>query len=280
MSMHHRFSAVAFLALFLVPACSGEGEQQRASEVAQSGALLQGSAGSVGGGVAQQAVTSSGHDLHGYEPPALETLGGEFSLVDASGAAFTEKEFLGNWSLVYLGYMECQEACPIAMATLPWAAERLREDGLPARAVFIDINAPRLDDATGGLHHAVLQTASGLGDAHSTHAIPATLASKPATGPEIRRRALAVWGKNIDDDMAVLSGTRKQVLAAMRIFQTRAETNMMPSAEASHRINHTTHVYIVDPQAKVVGLLYHYSTLDEMTSAVKKLAESAHTTSH
>jgi len=278
--MKHSCSVATIFFALAVSACSGDAAPLLATEVDQSPPVQGQAIASSSAGAARQATGSSGHGLHDYEPPPLETLGGEFSLIDVSGAAFTNTDFLGAWSLVYLGYMECQQACPVVMATLPGAVGRLRAEGLPAKAVFIDINAPRLDDPTGGLRHSVVEAVNGNGGSHATHSSAPVPESKSLTGPEVRRVALAAWGKNIDKNMLVLSGTRKQVLTAMRIFQTRAETNMMPSNEPGHRINHTTHVYIIDPEGKVAGLLYYDSTPDEMVSAVKKLANAGHAGLH
>ena len=201
--------------------------------------------------------------MHGYTTPPLQTLGGAFELVEATkGVPYTEKDLRGSWSLVYFGYMECQEACPIALKTMPAAVARLNAAGIATKAVFIDINAPRLDDMTGGMGH----------EGHDAHR-SGNPDAMPMTGPEIRRAALARWGPGIAPGMTFLSGTRKQVIAANKAFQSRVEAAMMKNEEPIHHINHTTTIYVMDPQGQVAGLVYHSDPVQVMTDAVKALAK-------
>ncbi|MEQ1780328.1 MAG: SCO family protein [Hyphomonadaceae bacterium] len=209
--------------------------------------------------------------MHGYATPALQSLGGAFELVEATkGVPYTEKDLRGSWSLVYFGYMECQEACPIALKTLPAAVARLSAAGIPTKAVFIDINAPRLDDMTGGMGHE--GHAAQPSGSHGGHG-GGNADSKPMTGPDIRRAELANWGPAIAPGMTFLSGTRKQVIAANKAFQSRVEAAMMKNEEPIHHINHTTTIYLMDPQARVAGLVYHSDPVQVMTDAVKALAK-------
>jgi cytochrome oxidase Cu insertion factor (SCO1/SenC/PrrC family) len=73
--------------------------------------------------------------------------------------------------------------------------------------------------------------------------------------------------------MIVLTGTRKQVLAANRAYQSRVEAAMMKNpAESIHHINHTTTIYLQDPQGRIRGLAYHSDPVAAMVDAVKLLA--------
>lgn len=212
-----------------------------------------------------------GHGLH-YEAPPLETLGGKFDLVNVSdGKLFTDQDLKGAWSLIYLGYMECLEACPIALKSMPVAVKEINAAGIPARAIFIDINAPRLDDMTGAMGH-------GAGESHA-RAAAADLASgghgdhgAGVTGPEIRRRAIKEWAKTYDPSIVMLAGSRKQLLQAKRIFLTRVEQTMMPTKEVIHHLNHTTTIYVMNPEGRVTGLLYHSDSSKQMVQTVKELA--------
>lgn len=212
-----------------------------------------------------------GHGGHGYDMPALETLGGAFELVEATkGQPYTEKDLKGSWSLVYFGYMECQEACPIALKTMPAAVAKLNAAGIAAKAVFIDINAPRLDDMTGGMGHDGHAGAQPAAGGHAGHGD----AAKPKTGPEIRSAALATWGPAHAPGMTFLSGSRKQILAANKAFQSRVEAAMMKNEEPIHHINHTTTIFVMDPQARVAGVVYHSDPVQVMADAVSKLAKA------
>jgi cytochrome oxidase Cu insertion factor (SCO1/SenC/PrrC family) len=75
--------------------------------------------------------------------------------------------------------------------------------------------------------------------------------------------------------MIFLAGTRKQVLGANKAYQSRVEAAMMKNpAESIHHINHTTTIYLQDPQGRVRGLAYHSDSVGAMVDAVKKLAST------
>ncbi len=225
---------------------------------------------------APPADDATGHGGHEYRPPDLAELGGEFQLLDIRGKPFSDADLRGGWSLVYLGYMECQEACPIALASLPAAVQKLSGHGISARTVFIDINAPRLDDTTGGAAHGV----AGSPGSHGAHG-GGHQGSHPGdhaamTGPDIRRLALAEWGKDLDQEIVILSGTRKQTSTAQRLFQARIESSMLRKEAMGHQLNHTTNVYVVNPEGQVAGLLYHDTSVSEMVAKVRELASAEH----
>ena len=128
---------------------------------------------------------------------------------------------------------------------------------------------PRLDDPSDGLMHGSGHEAGQVTSATSTHGHKvATL-----TGPEICCRAIAARGPTIDFDMIVLTGTRKQVLAANKANQSRVEAAMMKNpAESIHHINHNTTIYREDPQGRIRGLASHSDPVATMVDAVKVLA--------
>lgn len=52
-----------------------------------------------------------------------------FELVAADGSAFTPAQLRGRWSLVFFGYANCPDICPVTMSVLGNAARRLEADG-------------------------------------------------------------------------------------------------------------------------------------------------------
>jgi cytochrome oxidase Cu insertion factor (SCO1/SenC/PrrC family) len=257
-------------------ACSSEGAAVQTAAAAGVHAAAAPHA-SATGHSAPDGKRQSGHDTHSYVAPDITQMTGGFELVNAkTGATFTEKDLLGSWTLLYLGYIECLEACPIAMASMPQAVDRLNAMGVAAKAVFIDINAPRLDDVSGGGAHT-----KTLAGAHASspdaHAGAAKLPVNElqVTGPEIRRQAIAAWGENQDPDVILLSGSRKQVMDAGRLFKSRAEQTMMPTKEAIHHINHTTYIYALNPKGDVAVLLYHSDSPQLIVDEVVEVSKAA-----
>ena len=53
----------------------------------------------------------------------------QFSLVDQSGAPFTEESLRGRWSLVFFGFTHCPDICPATLQQLAIARSRVLADG-------------------------------------------------------------------------------------------------------------------------------------------------------
>jgi len=66
-------------------------------------------------------------------PAQTEAVGGPFTLVDDTGKTVTDRDYRGQWLLVYFGYTRCPDACPTALAHI---ANALAELG-PKRAGLI-----------------------------------------------------------------------------------------------------------------------------------------------
>jgi protein SCO1/2 len=99
---------------------------------------------------------------------------GDFTLSDASGRPFTQRELAGAPALVFFGFTHCPDVCPTTLLKLAQVRKRAAIPGL--RVVFISID-PQRDTApvVGGYVHAFDPTFQGLtGD-------PAAIARLAAT---------------------------------------------------------------------------------------------------
>ena len=136
-------------ALIAIAACSGQSSPQATGEALAG----QAAEAAIDPRAGQVVGEREGHGDHeAYSPKAIASLGGKFELIEATrGAPFTEADLLGEWALVYFGYIECLEACPIALQSMPAAVDTLRSEGICAKPVFVDINAPLLDYPPAGL---------------------------------------------------------------------------------------------------------------------------------
>lgn len=277
-------AAMSTAAVAVLAACSQEAAVV-ASSVHAEGHASAASHDDAADHAAPTAERVSGHGTHDYVAPDITQMNGAFELVNAkTGGAFTQNDLRGSWTLLYMGYIECLEACPIAMASIPQAVDKLNAMGISTKAVFIDINAPRLDDLSGGVGHTATDAAKSAagasthGSSHgASHGVSGAgdvpINELKVTGPEVRRQAIAKWGEKQDPDVILLSGSRKQVMTAGRLFKSRAEQTMMPTEEAIHHINHTTYIYALNPKGDVVVLLYHSDSpqlmVDEVVAASK-----------
>ena len=68
--------------------------------------------------------------------------GGPFSLVDHHGKTVTDRDFLGQYVLMFFGYTYCPDVCPTAMQTISDALDILgdRPDIVP---VFVSVDTKR-----------------------------------------------------------------------------------------------------------------------------------------
>lgn len=84
------------------------------------------------------------------KPPAVVShgtaeIGGLFELIDVSGVVVTDQSLLGRYSLIYFGYTNCPDVCPLDMNRISMAVEILEEGGglENLQPVFISIDPAR-----------------------------------------------------------------------------------------------------------------------------------------
>ena len=71
------------------------------------------------------------------------SIGGPFSLTGGDGSRVNDREFRGQYLLVFFGYTNCPDLCPAAMNNIAGALAVLKRDAVPVRAVFITIDPVR-----------------------------------------------------------------------------------------------------------------------------------------
>ncbi|MCC5857082.1 MAG: SCO family protein [Ectothiorhodospiraceae bacterium] len=82
--------------------------------------------------------------LHGtYLPGGREVT--EFELVDHDGQTFTREHLKGYWSLLFFGFTNCPDICPMTMLELGQALNLARENGhdTPLRGLFVTVDPAR-----------------------------------------------------------------------------------------------------------------------------------------
>jgi protein SCO1/2 len=67
----------------------------------------------------------------------------DFVLTDETGQPFALSALRGQWVLLTFGYTTCPDVCPVTMAFLRQARERLGEDGEATRVVFVSVDPAR-----------------------------------------------------------------------------------------------------------------------------------------
>jgi protein SCO1/2 len=74
------------------------------------------------------------------EPPAPAA---DFTLIDQTGQPVALSDLRGEWVLLSFGYTTCPDVCPVTMAFLRQARERLGANGAEMRVVFVSVDPER-----------------------------------------------------------------------------------------------------------------------------------------
>jgi protein SCO1 len=88
--------------------------------------------------------------------PLAGRFGGPFALTDHTGRRVTERDFLGQFMLVYFGFTRCTDACPVDMPNLVHALEEIAPLDAHVQPVFVTVDPDDtpalLKDYVGALH--------------------------------------------------------------------------------------------------------------------------------
>lgn len=84
-------------------------------------------------------ATSRVHSLDSCKP-AAESAARPFVLIDHNGEQVSDTDFRGKWLLVYFGFTDCPDACPLSMSNLAAAVRLLGSDANRLRVAFISID--------------------------------------------------------------------------------------------------------------------------------------------
>lgn len=84
-------------------------------------------------------------EVRHLESTGKPLLGGPFDLVDDDGKRKTDKDYLGEYVLLYFGFTYCPDICPTELAKMMAVLETIKKTGsLPSiRPVFITIDPER-----------------------------------------------------------------------------------------------------------------------------------------
>jgi protein SCO1 len=94
------------------------------------------------------ALFSFGGGSHGPGAPVVTTtgqalIGGPFTLTDHTGRRVTEKDYAGQYMLVFFGFTHCPDICPSSLQVLSAALDKLGAKADKVTPLFITIDAER-----------------------------------------------------------------------------------------------------------------------------------------
>jgi protein SCO1/2 len=72
-----------------------------------------------------------------------ERIGGSFQLTDHHGRTVSDTDLRGRFALIFFGYTQCPDVCPMTLLSLTEALELLGHDGDAIQPVFITVDPLR-----------------------------------------------------------------------------------------------------------------------------------------
>ncbi|MES2904845.1 MAG: SCO family protein [Pseudomonadota bacterium] len=201
----------------------------------------------------QRARLAKASNVFGHAQPDPDALGGHFDFATWNGLAVTAADFRDHWSLLYFGYARCKGSCLAVAPNIAAAAKALRQRGVAAKAVFVDLEPPP---------PGMIRLASGH-HGHGQHG------SNWPQRYAMARLALSSGGK-----LDVLTGNRFQLSKATAAFHVLREHVPPRPGEENFSINHGSMIYLIGHDTLVAGYGYHDMPVATMVDLVTRLSKA------
>lgn len=160
--------------------------------------------------------------------------GGEFTLQSHKGRV-SLSDFKGKVVVIYFGFMNCQEACPVSMTTMRRAFKRLSSDELKQiQGIFISID-PKRDTPE--------DLAAFVRDYHPN-----------------------VIG--LVDDKATIKQLAEQ-------YGALADMDVLEGKSVTYTVEHSSRFYMVDREGKLQTTMSHSTTPAELAAKIQQMLQAA-----
>jgi protein SCO1/2 len=83
------------------------------------------------------------HFAQAVEQSTKIEYGGPFELIDQTGHAVTNRDFLGKYMLIYFGYTHCPDICPTSLMRMTGALRQMGERENAIEPIFISVDSLR-----------------------------------------------------------------------------------------------------------------------------------------
>ena len=75
--------------------------------------------------------------------PFTAAIGGPFTLTASDGRTVTDRSYRGKWQLIYFGYTNCPDTCPLALNNIGLALQKLGPGAADLQPLFITVDPKR-----------------------------------------------------------------------------------------------------------------------------------------
>jgi len=182
-------------------------------------------------------------EMQGRTPPqeiqlsqSRVDVGGDFTLIDQTGAIRTQADFAGRYMLIYFGFTYCPDVCPMGLDIMGAAIEQLTastpEKAARLQPLFISID-PQRDT------------------------------------PEALAEYLEYFNRNIIG----LTGSPAQIDQTIRAYRVYAAKvpNQADQAADSYMMDHSSFFYLMDGSNQFVAHFDHATPAEKIAAALGKL---------
>ena len=179
------------------------------------------------------ALAAAACDRGGGEPPLKDArIGGGFTLTDQDGRRVSDRDFAGRYRIVYFGFSHCPDICPVDLALIGQALDRL-EESRPAAArrvqpIFITVDPER-------------------------------------DTPAVLKPYVAAFHPRLIG----LTGTPAEIAAVARKFGI-YHAREAPGAGGGYNVQHSRAVLLFGPQGEPVAILPHEQGAEAMAAELER----------
>lgn len=178
--------------------------------------------------------SNSGGNVASCSTRAYDTIGGPFNLIDQSGKPVTQDDYKGHETLVYFGFTNCPDVCPMAMQTVGAAMDLLPEGFDEPLTMLISVD-PEQDS------------------------------------PEVM--AAYIESNRFPSKIVGLTGTSENVKAASDVFRAYYKRIDAPDSAAGYTMDHTSILYLMDKDWKLKTFFTSEATPQNIASCLQDLAD-------
>ena len=163
--------------------------------------------------------------------PLANRFGGKFTLTDHTGQRVSDETYRGHYLLVYFGFTNCADLCPIDLATMAQALNQTKpEIAEKVQPLFISVD-PEMDT--------------------------------PAV--------LSAYVSNLHPRLIGLTGSVAEVEAAAKAYRVQRHKLLHPASNGHpYIIDHGTLMFLMGPNGKFVSLFPHNSTPEKITQSLER----------
>jgi protein SCO1/2 len=169
----------------------------------------------------------------------FDKIGGPIDLIDQTGAPVTQARFSDRATLVYFGFANCPDICPMSLTTAAVALEGRKPNAAPVRTALISID-PERDT-------------------------PETLARFAQSG-------------GFPNDFIALTGASAQIDAVKRAFAVYSVKVPLKDSALEYVVDHSSNFYLMDVHWKTVAIFPSTLSPADMATCIDQgLAQSSET---